>query len=85
MLGRRHGAIPQRPSATLDVLLDDHAAVSEQRAGQGLQQRPRVGAGVKGLHVAEGRPLAAHDASGCVDLPIQDHGAARTHKNKPNE
>lgn len=64
------------PSAALDVLLDDHAAVPEERAGQRLRQSPRVGAGVKGLHVAQGRALAAHDAPGGVDLPVQDDGAA---------
>lgn len=64
------------PSAALDVLLDDHAAVPEERAGQRLRQSPRVGAGVKGLHVAQRRALAAHDAPGGVDLPVQDDGAA---------
>lgn len=64
------------PSAALDVLLDDDAAVSEEWAGQRLQQSPRVGAGVEGLHVAEGRTLAAHDAPRGVDLPVQDNGTA---------
>lgn len=73
VLCRPPGALP---SAALDVLLDDDAAVSEERAGQRLQQSPRVGAGVEGLHVAEGRTLAAHDAPRGVDLPIQDNGTA---------
>lgn len=64
------------PSAALDVLLDDHAAVSEERTGQRLQESPRVGAGVKSLHVAEGGALTAHDASCGEDLPVQDHSAA---------
>lgn len=64
------------PSAALDVLLDDHAAVPEERAGQRLRQSPRVGAGVKGLHVAQRWALAAHDAPGGVDLAVQDDGAA---------
>lgn len=66
----------EAPSAALDVLLNDHAAVSEERAGQRLQERPRVGAGVKRLHVAERRTFAAHYSSGGVDLPVQDGGAA---------
>ena len=69
---------PEPPSATLDVLLNDHAAVSEERAGQRLQERPSVGARVKRLHVAKGGTFAAHDASRGVDLSVQDDGAART-------
>lgn len=65
------------PSAALDVLLNDHTAVSEERAGQWLQERPCVGARVKGLHVAQGWTLAAHDASCGVDLTIQDDGTAQ--------
>lgn len=64
------------PSATLDILFDDHAAVSEERAGQWLQECPSVGARVKCLHVAEGWTLAAHDASRGVDLPVQNDGTA---------
>lgn len=64
------------PSATLDILFDDHAAVSEERAGQWLQECPSVGARVKCLHAAEGWTLAAHDASRGVDLPVQNDGAA---------
>lgn len=74
--GRADGRWRSHRSAALDVLLDDHAAVSEERAGQRLQERPGVGGGVEGLHVAEGRTLAAHDAPRGVDLPVQDHGAA---------
>lgn len=48
----------------------------EERAGQRLRQRPCVGGGVKGLHVAQRRTLTAHDAPGGVDLPVQDDGAA---------
>lgn len=68
----------RRLSAALNVLFDGHAAVPEERAGQRLQQRPGVGAGVKGLHVAQGRTLAAHDAPRGVDFTVQDHGAAET-------
>lgn len=53
--------------------------MSEERTGERLQQSPRVGAGVKGLHVAQGWTLAADDASGGVDLPVQDSSAAHTH------
>lgn len=73
---RRGGSV----SAALDVLLDDHAAVSEQRAGQRLNQSPRVGAGVEGLHVAQCGTLAAHDASRGVDFTVQDHSAAQRHR-----
>lgn len=64
-------------SAALDVLLDDHAAMSEEWAGQRLQESPRVGARVECLHVAEGGTLAAHDASCGVDLTVQDDGTAK--------
>lgn len=67
-------------SAALDVLLDDHAAVSEERTGQRLQERPRVGARVKRLHVAQGGTLAADDASCGVDFPVQDNSAEKTKK-----
>lgn len=65
------------PSAALNVLFDHHAAVSEERAGQRLQESPGVGARVEGLHVAERWTLAAHDAPCGVDLPVQDHRAAQ--------
>lgn len=71
-------AIKVASSAALNVLFDGHTAVPEERAGQRLQQRPGVGAGVKGLHVAQGRTLAAHDAPRGVDFTVQDHGAAET-------
>lgn len=71
-------AVETASSAALNVLFDGHAAVPEERAGQRLQQRPGVGAGVKGLHVAQGRTLAAHDAARGVDFTVQDHGAAET-------
>lgn len=69
---------PRAPSAALNVLFDDDAAVSEERTGQRLQESPGVGAGVEGLHVAQGRALAADDASCGVDLPVQDNSAAQT-------
>lgn len=71
-------AVAVASSAALNVLFDDDAAVPEERTGQRLQQSPGVGAGVKGLHVAQGWTLAAHDASCGVDLPVQDNGAAQT-------
>lgn len=76
---RQPSVIRSKPlSAALDVLLDDHAAVSEERAGQWLQERPGVGARVEGLHVAEGRTLAAHDPSCGVDFSVQDHSTENT-------
>lgn len=77
MFWQRCGPVrSEPPSAALDVLLDDDAAVPEERAGQGLQEGPGVGAGVERLHVAERRAFAAHDAPRGVDLPVQDGGAA---------
>lgn len=84
---RLHAAVAHRPqtpevgppSAALNVLFDDDAAVSEERTGQRLQESPGVGAGVEGLHVAQGWTLAADYASCGVDLPVQDNGAAHTH------
>lgn len=74
----RPGAVrSELPSAALDVLLNDHAAVSEEGAGQRLQERPRVGARVKCLYVAKRWTLAAHDASRGVDLTIQDNCAVQ--------
>lgn len=69
---------PPSSSAALNVLFDDNAAVSEERTGERLQQSPGVGAGVKGLHVAQGWTLAADDASCGVDFPVQDNSAAQT-------
>lgn len=60
-------------SAALNVLLNNHAAVSEERAGHALLQRPHVRTGVKGLHGSQRWTLAAHDAACHVDLPVQDH------------
>lgn len=77
-VGRRRLAAPA--SAALNVLFDDDAAVSEERTGQRLQESPGVGAGVEGLHVAQGWTLAADYASCGVDLPVQDNGAAQTHR-----
>lgn len=68
-------------SATLNVLLDDHTAVPEEWAWHALLQCPGVGAGVKGLHVAQRRTLAAYNASCSVDLPIQNYGTAQIKKN----
>lgn len=73
------------PSAALNVLFDYHAAVSEERTGQRLQESPGVGARVEGLHVAERWTLAAHDAPCGVDLPVQDHRAAETDSQDCNE
>lgn len=67
-------------SATLDVLLDDNTAMSKERAGQRLEERPVVSVGVKGLHVTQGRTLAAHDAPRRIDLTIQDHRTAERNK-----
>lgn len=72
-------AVDGTSSAALNVLFDHHAAVSEERTGERLQQSPGVGAGVKGLHVAQGRTLTADYASRGVDLPVQDSGAAQRH------
>lgn len=47
--------------------------MSKERARQALLQRPHVGTGVEGLHGSQRRALAAHDATGHIDLPIQDH------------
>lgn len=71
-------AVNAASSAALNVLFDDDAAVSEERTGEGLQQSPGVGAGLKGLHVAQGWTLAADYASCGVDLPVQDNSAAQT-------
>lgn len=71
-------AVTAAPSAALNVLFDDDTAVSEERTGERLQQSPAVGAGVKGLHVAQGWTLAADYASCGVDLPVQDYSAAQT-------
>ncbi len=60
-------------SAALNVLLNNHAAVSEERTGHALLQRPHVRTGVKGLHGSQRWTLAAHDAARHVDLPVQDH------------
>lgn len=68
-------------SATLNVLLDDHTAMPEEWAWHALLQCPGVGAGVKGLHIAQRRTLTAYDASCSVDLPIQNHGTAQSKEN----
>ncbi len=60
-------------SAALNILLNNHAAVSEERAGHALLQRPHIRTGVKGLHGSQRWTLAAHDATRHVDLPVQDH------------
>lgn len=64
---------PASASPALNVLLNNHAAVSKEWARQALLQRPHVGTGVEGLHGSQRRALAAHDATGRIDLPIQDH------------
>lgn len=64
--------VTRAESSALDVFLDGDTAMAEQRAGHALEQRPRVGAGVKGLHVSQGWALAAHHPSCGVDLSIQD-------------
>lgn len=64
---------PVSASTALNVLLNNHAAVSKEWAGQALLQSPHIDTGVEGLHGSQSRALAAHNATGRVDLPIQDH------------
>lgn len=64
-------------SAALNVFLYNHTAVSEERTGQILLQRPRVQTGIKRLHASQSRTLAAHHPTAHINLPVQNHGAAR--------
>lgn len=67
-------------SAALNVFLDNHTAVSEERTGQILLQIPHVHDGIKTLHASQSRTLAVHHPTAGVNLPVQNHSAARHHR-----
>ena len=64
-------------SAALDIFLYYDTAVSEHRAGHVGEEGPRVGCRLIGFHVAQGWPLTANNASGCINLAVKHHGAVR--------